>query len=126
MACRQRHQLFAPAVEERVAADDERAGMQLDEDHEGGVDLAFGAGLQDMELHPLGARHPLHVFNGAPGIRIARVHEQGDYPGLGNQLGQQVEPLGIQLVAEDADAREVAIRRLWGHEREFCSRCWSE
>ena len=35
--------------------------MQLDEGGEGGVDLAFGAGLQDRELHPLRARRFLHV-----------------------------------------------------------------
>ena len=35
--------------------------MQLDEGREGGVDLAFGAGLQKIELHPLRARRFLHV-----------------------------------------------------------------
>ena len=45
MACRQRHELFAPAVEERVGADGERASMLLGEGDEGGVDLAFGAGV---------------------------------------------------------------------------------
>jgi hypothetical protein len=45
MACRQRHQLLALAEEERIGADDERAGMQLDEGRESGVDLAFAAGL---------------------------------------------------------------------------------
>ena len=109
MRC-QRHELLAPAVEERIAGDDERAGMQLDEGGEGGVDLAFGAGLQDMELHPLRARRFLHVSHHALGIRIVRVHEQGDHPGLGNQLGKQLKPLGHQLDGEDADAREVAAR----------------
>ena len=95
MACRQGHELLATAVEEWVGADDERAGLQLDESGEGGVDLAFGAGLQDMELHPFRARRFLHVSYHALGIRIVRVHEQGDHPGLGNQLVQQLEPLGI-------------------------------
>ena len=36
--------------------------MQLDEGREGGVDLTFAAGLQDMELHPLRARRFLHVL----------------------------------------------------------------
>ena len=40
MARCQRHELLAPAVEERIIADDERAGLQLDEGCEGGVDLA--------------------------------------------------------------------------------------
>src|SRR6266567_3661631 len=50
--CRQRDELFAPAVEERIGADEERAGLQLEERAEGRVDLAFRAGLQDNELHP--------------------------------------------------------------------------
>ena len=33
-----------------------------------------------------------------------------DHPGLGNQLGQQLEPLGRQLGRYDADAGEVAAR----------------
>jgi hypothetical protein len=61
--------------------------MQLDEGGESVVDPAFGAGLQDTELHPLHPRRFLHVFNGALGIRIVRVYEQGDHPGLGNHLG---------------------------------------
>ena len=56
--CRQRRELLAPVGKEWVAADDERAGMQLDEGCEGGVDLAFGAGGQDMELYPLCAPLP--------------------------------------------------------------------
>src|SRR5580704_8417721 len=38
MARCQRHELLAPAVEERIGADDEAAGVQLDESHEGRVD----------------------------------------------------------------------------------------
>ena len=65
-------------------------GMQSDEGGEGGIDLARGGGLQDRELHPLRARGFLHVSDHGLGIRIVRVHEQGDHPGLGNQLGQQL------------------------------------
>src|SRR5215831_16304267 len=52
---RQRHELLAPAEEERVGANEERPGMQLGWSGEGGVDLTFGAGLQDLELYPLRA-----------------------------------------------------------------------
>src|SRR5712691_6566359 len=84
--------------------------MQFDEGCEGGIDLAFGGGLQDRELHPLGARRFLYVSYDALGTRIVRVPEQGDHPGLRNQLGQQLEPLGIQLGGEVAEACEVAAR----------------
>src|ERR1700722_10358741 len=44
------YELFALAEEEQVAPNEERAGVQVDEACEGGVDLAFGAGLEDLEL----------------------------------------------------------------------------
>ena len=46
------HELFALAEGEQVAPDEERAGVQVDEACKGGVDLAFGAGLEDLELQP--------------------------------------------------------------------------
>ncbi len=82
--------------------------MQLEEGCESGVDLALGAGLQDMEPQPLRASCFLRLSNDALGNRIVRVHQHGDHLGLGNQLGQQIEPLGHQLDGEDAKSRQVA------------------
>jgi hypothetical protein len=45
IACCQRHELVELAAEERVGADDERAGALLDEGGESSVDLVFAAGL---------------------------------------------------------------------------------
>jgi hypothetical protein len=110
MACRERHELVVPAEEERVVGDQKRANVQLGEGCETGVDLDFRSGLQDQELRSVCARRFLDVFHNALSIRIAGVHEQGDYFGLGNQLRKQLEPLGIELGSEDADAREVSAR----------------
>src|SRR6266702_1018379 len=111
MARCERHELLAPAAEERIRADDERASMQLDEGGESDVDLAFGAGLQDRKLHPLRARRFLHVsYYALANRRNVRVDEQGDHPGLGNQLGKQLQQLGRQFAEEHAEAREVAAR----------------
>jgi len=74
------------------------------------INLAFGAGLQDRELHPLRARRFLHTSDQGLGSLIVRVHQQGDHLGLGNQLGQQLEPLGHQLDVHGTEAREVASR----------------
>jgi len=46
---RQSHMLLAPAEEERIGGDDERAGMQMDKGCEDGLDFAFGPGLDDMK-----------------------------------------------------------------------------
>jgi hypothetical protein len=88
------------AAEGRIGADEERAATQFDESCESGVDLAFGAGLQDMELHPLRARRIPHVSHDALGTCIVRVHEQGDHPGLGSQFGQQLEPSRVRFLEE--------------------------
>ena len=76
MACRQRHDLLAPAVDEWFGGDDEGAGVALDEGGEGGVNLAFAAGIEDKELHPLGARRFLHVVHHALSLQgIVWVYE---------------------------------------------------
>jgi hypothetical protein len=85
--------LFAPIPEERVVADQKRAGLPLDESVEGSVDLAFGSGLQDRKLHPFHAGRFLRLADDALGTRIVRIHEQPDCSGLGNQLRKQLQAL---------------------------------
>src|SRR2546423_1045981 len=86
--------------------------MQLDEGCEGGIDLAFGAGLQGSKPDVLCARRFVQICN--QGLvkfsRTVRVYEQGKKSGLRNQLGQQLEPLGRQLADKVAEARDVAAR----------------
>ena len=61
MARRQCGELFASGYEEWVGADHERAGSQLDQGCEGRIEIAFVAGMQDMELQPEGAGRRLQV-----------------------------------------------------------------
>ena len=61
MAERQCGELFAPADEEWIGADHEPAGSQLDQGCEDRIEVAFGAGMQDMELQPEGAGRRLQV-----------------------------------------------------------------
>ena len=111
MACRQRHELLAPAVEERIGADDERAGMQLRRGSRRRRRSRFRcSAFRIWSCTPFARAASCTSRDDALGTRIVRVHEQGDHPGLGNQLGQQLEPLGHQLGGQDADAREVAAR----------------
>ena len=51
-AFRERHDLLATAKKGWVA-NQQRAGLQLDEGAESGIDLAFGGCFQDTELQPL-------------------------------------------------------------------------
>ena len=43
-------------------------------------------------------------------LKIHRLGQQSDGAGLGNQLGQALDPLGCQLDAHAADAGEIATR----------------
>jgi hypothetical protein len=78
MACRQRYELLAPAGQERIGANDERAGMQFDEGCECGIYLGFGTSLPDIEVHLLRARRLLQVSDHGLCSRVGRVHKQGD------------------------------------------------
>ena len=97
MARSQRYELLTPAQEERSDAYDERAGVQLDKRSEGAVDLARSSGLQDVELHSLGARrfHPAE-----PGAAAAPQ-----------------PPFGLRFLrvvcSAQSSGREEVIRRVW-------------
>jgi len=60
----QRHELVAPAEQERGGLHEERVSMQL---LEGGVDLGFGGGSQDDELYIFRARRFLYGSDDLPG-----------------------------------------------------------
>ena len=110
MARRQRDDLFPTASQERAAADEQRAGLALDESCKGGLDVAVAAGIENDELLPDRLRRGLHVSSLRLGSRSVRVDEHGNRCRLGHQLAQQLQPLRPQLAAEKADARDVAAR----------------
>ena len=68
MARRQVDQLDTPAVEEGVAADEEGVGPLAHKSCEGRIDLAAGAGVEDLDLQPHGASSRFHVSH--RGLRI--------------------------------------------------------
>ena len=73
MARRQRQELIATGIEERVGAHEERVGVMLREARERSVDLGFGIGLIDLELQPPRARSFLHHSYHALGVHTARI-----------------------------------------------------
>ena len=68
VAERQRGELFAPAREERIAANHEPARSQLDQLCEDPIEVTFGAGIQDMK--PARGYEPLPA---APSVVSAAV-----------------------------------------------------
>jgi hypothetical protein len=91
----QRHELLVPANQEPIWVDDEPARRQLVKGREGGIDLALVASLQDLEINPLRPRSFPNVSHYPLYNRVGWVHQQGDNPRLGNQLGQKFELLGM-------------------------------
>ena len=63
-----------------------------------------------MELQPLGARRFLHVSDNRFPKRKVWIDEQGYHLGVGQQVGEQFEPLGMQVVEQEADTGDVAAR----------------
>src|SRR5262249_6113073 len=80
VARRQCHELIDAIVEERIEGYEERAVTKLGKGRISGLDLAFGSGLQDMELQPLRTCRFPHVSNhGLGSNRVVRVQQQGDH-----------------------------------------------
>jgi hypothetical protein len=85
-------ELIAPAVEERIRTDQERAEPLLDKSLEGYVDVAFGASVQKTERPPTCARCGLYFFCFGFRVRIFRVDEHGDGGGAGHRRDKQLQP----------------------------------
>jgi hypothetical protein len=58
---RQGSELFDPADEENIRANHEPPCSQLDQASKSGAEIAFGAGMQDVELEPQCAGNRLQV-----------------------------------------------------------------
>ena len=110
MARREVDQLDAPADEEGVGADEERVGPLARKRCEGRIDLAAGAGVEDLDLQSHGARSRCHISQRGLGMAHCRVDEHGNASGSGHQLAQEFQPLCRQLSSENIDACQVAAR----------------
>jgi hypothetical protein len=91
--------LETPAVEERVATDEEGVGSLAQKSREGCVDLATGAGAEDLDLQFHGTSSRFHVSQRELGIHcLGRIDEHGYTSGCGHQLTQKSQRLRRQLI----------------------------
>jgi len=67
MAYRERGDLIAPAGEERIGTDDQRARPESEQGRKGRIDIAFGACLDDMDLQSERAAGSLRILRGGLG-----------------------------------------------------------
>src|SRR5262249_61909175 len=75
VAKRQGGELFTLVNKERIGADHERTGSQLDQGCKGGIKVALSSCVQDMELQADGACSLLQKSRLGLGIGIGRVDE---------------------------------------------------
>ena len=107
VARRQRDQLFALAVEERIGCYQKGARSLLDQGRECRLKIAFGARVEDKKLQPEHMRRPLDVSPIGLGNRIARVHEKSKNIGFRHQVVQQFHLLCHERIAKRAHSRDV-------------------
>jgi hypothetical protein len=104
-------QLDTPAVQERIARDEEGVGPLACKSREGRIDLADGADIEELDFHPERARNRLHVSHrGRRNGRIGRIDEHGHTRHSGHQLTQELQPLRHQLSRENIGTCRVAAR----------------
>src|SRR5262249_4047230 len=95
----------------RAAADEERVGRRAHEGREGRIDLATGAGVEDLDLPPESARSWFHIPQDGLGVgRISRIDEYGHTSRCGHQLAQELEPFRRKLSREKINTCQVAAR----------------
>ena len=112
MMRRQVDQLDAPAVEEGVAGDEEGVGPLARKRCEGSIDLAAGAGVEDVDLQPHGASGRFHVSQRGFGIVAASAGLTSTATPVapGTSSRSSLQPLCRQLAIEKIDAGQVAAR----------------
>src|SRR5262245_48999558 len=118
MASRQHRKLRGAREEKRIGRDQERIGAHLDQLRKGRIDVANGAGIQDVDLLPGAAGGGLNVIQLNFGLKLkSGVHESSSRRGMGPQLTQQLQPLRLHLGDKRAGSRNVAARTMQaGHE----------
>src|SRR5262249_3901333 len=110
MAGGQRDNAIRPAVEKRVALDEQRSGALLDESYERVVDVAVVAGMKYKNLLARRAGSGLQVSRIRFSNRVLWIDEKRDQRRRGNHLLQQLQLLWRQGIGEDRHAGAIAVR----------------
>jgi len=101
--------LGTPDEEKCVAGDEKRIGPIARKLCESRIDLAGGAGVENLELKSEGGGSRFDLSQRRGRCRcIGRIDEHGNASGCGHQLTQQFQPLCHQLGSEEIDTCEVA------------------
>src|SRR5262249_60874689 len=93
MAGGERDNAIRPAVEKRIALDEQRSGALLNESRECVVDVAVVAGIKHENLLARSAGSGLQVFRIRFSNRVLRIDKKSDQRGRGDHLLQQLQLL---------------------------------
>ena len=111
MAERQRGKLFAMADEKRATTDNETACFQLHQLCEDFIEVAFAAGIQDMDLQPHGAGGRRNrARRGFRNSGLGRIDKERHDAGRWEQFVQQLKPLRRDLYIRLGHPGDIASR----------------
>ncbi len=114
MPRRQCYDLFGSLGEEFAGAHNERACSLLRQFRERRVDLAFGAGIYEMDFQPQCVCRCAHIARLHLGSRVVRVQKQSDDRGCGYHIVQQSQPFRHQLGTQLGHTGDVMARPVQG------------
>ena len=100
----------APAREEDITSDVQGVGAIAHEGGEGRLDLAPGAGVEDLNLQSHCTGGFRYVSYALGTSDIGRIDQHGNPNRLGHQLVQKCQSLRTQLSCEKIDAGQVSPR----------------
>src|SRR5262245_63507337 len=107
MARCQPDHLIASTQKDRIGAYNDSVDMLLNEVREGGVDIAFAAGIQGNELDAVCARRSLNVCGLGLRCGISGVDKEADNGGVRHQFTQQFQPFCPKGIDEKSHASDV-------------------
>ena len=97
---------------DRIRRDQERIDAHLGEPRKRRINLANGAGIQNIDLLSDVAGGDLNVIHSYFGIGRVRVQENSDRRGVRPQLAHQPQPLRLEVENKQAYTRDVAARAI--------------
>ena len=110
MTRRQHGELFALTREERIGANHESTGPQLDQARKSRIDVPIGAGIENMKLHPEGLRGRKKIFHLVSGkIATGWVHHKTYDARSGKRLRLAIRPNRTGSVADSKTIGIVAV-----------------
>jgi len=105
------NQLHPAAVEERVETNENGIRSLIPKCCEGRTDLPAGSGVEDLNLHPDGARCCSRFSRRSVGIcRVCRVDQHSHTSGCGHQLPREFQPFRRKLSGKEIDSGQVSVR----------------